>query len=206
MSGKIDLKKQLGKLYTPPSKEAVLVTAPPQQMLAIDGAGDPNNSVAWESAVATLYGLSYTIKFALKKRGTTPDYGVMPLEGLWGLVDGVVYSPNAPRDLWRWTALIVQPDFVTADDVEAAKVALARKKPEARVADVRVERMDEGLAAQIMHLGPYADEWPTIERLHAFIEAQGYTPHGKHHEVYLSDPSKSAPEKMKTILRHPVTK
>lgn len=204
MADKVDLKKQLGKLYAPPASGAVLATVPRQQFLAIEGAGDPNNSVEWQSAVATLYGLSYTIKFALKKRGTTPDYGVMPLEGLWGLADGVPYSPNAPRELWRWTALIVQPDFVTPDDVEAARAALGKKKSDARPHDARLDSMEEGQAAQIMHLGPYADEWPTIERLHAFITDEGLTPHMRHHEIYLSDPERTAPAKMKTILRHPV--
>lgn len=206
MAGKLDLKKQLGKLYAPPSTGAALVTVPRQQLLAITGAGDPNNSAQWQSAMETLYGLSYTIKFSLKKRGATPDYGVMPLEALWRLADGIPYSPDAPRELWRWTAFIVQPDFVTADDVDAARVALAKKKPEARPSDAILDSMQEGLAAQIMHLGPYAEEWPTIERLHAFIAEQGFTPRMDHHEIYLSDPGRTAPAKMKTILRQPVTR
>lgn len=206
MPDKLDLKKQLDKLYAPPSKEAVLVTVPRLQILRIDGAGDPNNSPLWESAMETLYGLSYTIKFALKKQGATPDYSVMPLEGLWYLAGDAPYSPDAPRELWRWSAFIVQPDFVTPIDLDAARVAVAKKKPAARPNDAHLDTLKEGLAAQIMHLGPYAEEQPTIDRLHAFIDAQGYTPHGRHHEIYLSDPNRTAPAKMKTILRHPVRK
>lgn len=203
MGDKLDLKKALGALYTPSAKTPSLVTAPRLQILAISGAGDPNNSPEWQSAAETLYPLSYTLKFMIKKAGGS-DYSVMPLEAFWWVADGGVYDPNAPRTNWRWRALIVQPDFVTAEQVEQAKLEVARKKPAARVGEVAFESMEEGLVAQLMHIGPYSAEWPNIERLHQFIEEQGYRPRGDHHEVYLSDPSRTAPERMKTILRHAV--
>lgn len=202
MTEKLDLRKQLGKLYAPSAKEPSLVVAPRLQILAIDGAGDPNGSATWESAMNTLYGLSYTLKFALKKEGV--DYGVMPLEGFWWLAEGGVYDPAAPRDNWRWRVFIVQPDFIAATHVDAARAALAAKKPDARTDDLFFTSIEEGLVAQLLHVGPYADEPPNIERLHRFIAEQGYTPRGDHHEVYLSDPSRTEPAKMKTILRHAV--
>jgi len=202
MSEKLDLKKSLGKLYTPSAKEPSLVVAPRLQILALEGAGDPNTSPEWQSAVETLYGLSYTLKFALKKEGY--DYGVMPLEAFWWVEGGSAYDPTAPRDNWRWRAFIVQPDFVTLAHVESAQKALAAKKPSVRPCDAQFDAIEEGIVAQLMHIGPYSTELPNIERLHRFIVEQGYHFRGDHHEVYLSDPSRTAPEKMKTILRHAV--
>jgi hypothetical protein len=202
MSTKIDPRKNLGKLYAPSAKEPSLFVAPRLQILAMEGAGDPNNSPAWQSAAETLYSLSYTLKFALKKEGF--DYGVMPLEAFWWVADGGVYDPSAPRANWRWRAFIVQPDFVTAAHVEAAQQAVAAKKPSARPQDVRFDAIEEGLVAQLMHIGPYSAEWPNIERLHKFVADQGYRLRGDHHEVYLSDPNRTEPARMKTILRHAV--
>lgn len=202
VSTKLDLKKSLGKLYAPSAKAPSLVVAPRLQVLAIEGAGDPNSAPAWKTAVETLYGLSYTLKFALKKEGL--DYGVMPLEAFWWVADGTAYDPGAPRDKWRWRALIVQPEFVTATHVESAQAVLAVKKPAARPFDAQFATLEEGPVAQLLHLGPYADELPNIDRLHRYINEHGYTFRGNHHEVYLSDPSRTAPEKMKTILRHAV--
>lgn len=201
MATKLDLKKSLGKLYAPSAKEPSLVIAPRLQILAIDGAGDPNNSLEYSSAVETLYGLSYTIRFAWKALGT--EYSVMPLEGFWWVADGS-YERDAPRDNWRWRIFIVQPDFVTEADLAAAQQSLAKKKPDLRPHDARLDAIEEGLVAQLMHIGPYSAEWPNIERLHHFIEGQGMRPRGLHHEVYLSDPRRVAPEKLKTILRHAV--
>ncbi len=199
---KIDLKKTLHPLYSPPANRCVLVTVPPLQVLAVDGQGDPNTAQAFQDAVQALYALSYTLKFALKARGGTPDYGVMPLEALWWL-PGTDFNFEGRKDEWMWRAFIVQPDFVLPEQVEAARQEAARKKNPPALARVRFERFEEGLCAQTMHIGPYAAEGPTIARLHAFIVESGHRLTGRHHEIYLSDPARSAPEKMKTVIRQP---
>lgn len=205
---KLDLKKDLKHLYNPTHKQVSEVTVPPMCYVMIDGAGDPNNSPTFEAATATLYGLSYTLKFASKKE-LGIDYSVMPLEGMWWVNDysgPVDLSPNADRSGWRWTLMIMQPEHITPPMFEAAVVALRKKKNPANLDSVRFECYDEGLSAQIMHIGPYSAEQPTIERLHDYIITQGYQLRARHHEIYLSDPRKSAPEKMKTVLRQPMEK
>ncbi|MBZ0290447.1 MAG: GyrI-like domain-containing protein [Anaerolineae bacterium] len=205
---KRDLKKELKHLYNPTHKQASEVVVPPMWYVMIDGAGDPDHSPTFEAAMATLYGLTYTLKFASKKE-LGIDYGVMTLEGLWW-VDGhngaVDLSPEADRSGWRWTAMIMQPNHITPPLFDAAVEALRKKKNPPNLEAVRFECYDEGLSAQIMHIGPYSAEQPTIERLHGYILEQGYQLRGKHHEIYLSDPRKTAPEKMKTVLRQPMAK
>ncbi|MGZ8770413.1 MAG: GyrI-like domain-containing protein, partial [Aeromicrobium sp.] len=132
------------------------------------------------------------------------DYGVMPLEGLWWVPDMSTFT-TADKSAWDWTMMIMQPDQVTPDLLEQARVKAAAKNPLEAISRVRLERFGEGTAAQVMHTGPYATEGPTIQRLHAFIDEQGYERTGKHHEIYLSDPRRAAPEKLKTIVRQPVT-
>ena len=175
------------------------------QFLMVDGAGDPNLSQAYQDAVAALFSLSYTLKFMAKKAAPGIDYGVMPLEGLWWTVDRAAFSPER-KDLWQWTALIMQPDFISAAMVDRARVELQRRKDLPALADVRFGPLAEGTAAQILHIGPYAAEQPTIAKLHQYINDNGYQPSGKHHEIYLSDPRKAAPEKLKTIIRQPIVK
>jgi hypothetical protein len=155
-------------------------------------------------AVETLYAVAYALKFARKRDGSVPDYKVMPLEGLWWL-DGEPFTPGWKERL-TWTLLIRQPVDVTAELVEEARRQVARKKKGLPALDaLRLESLSEGWCAQIMHLGPYADEEPTGRRLHASIAERGYTPRGKHHEVYLDDPRRTPPEKLRTVLRQPVT-
>jgi hypothetical protein len=199
---KLDLKKDLKHLYNPPSKQVVEVVVPPMQFIQIDGAGDPNDSPTFQAATETLYGLSYSLKFTSKKT-LGIDYGVMPLEGLWWLDEGI-FDLDIDRSHWRWTLMIMQPDHITPELFAGAVRALREKKNPANLDAARFVRFDEGLAAQVMHIGPYSTEMPTVERVHQFIEAAGYRPRGKHHEIYLSDPNRAAPDKMKTVLRQPM--
>jgi hypothetical protein len=200
---KLDLKKDLHDLYDAP-REPVMVTVPPMNFLMVDGEGDPKTSTAYMESIEVLYGLSFTLKFMLKKADGT-DYGVLPLEGLWWSEDMSSFILDA-RGKWKWTSMIMQPPMVTAELVERAMAELKRKKDPPALPKVRFERYDEGLCAQVMHIGPYSEERPTVERLHTFIEAQGYELRGKHHEIYLGDPRKAKPEKLKTIIRQPAAR
>jgi hypothetical protein len=198
---KIDFRKTLKHLYSASAKELALVEVPSMKFFWADGQGDPN-SPQFQSAVELLYGLSYALKFALKKKGK--EYSVPPLEGLWWM-EGIEGFDVERREEWRWSAMIMQPDFVTEEMVTRARQELAAKRGEPTQA-VRFEPFSEGLSAQILHLGPYSAEGPTIEKLHRFVEAQGYRLRGRHHEIYLGDPRRSAPEKLKTLIRHPIRK
>ncbi|HZS88067.1 MAG TPA: GyrI-like domain-containing protein [Chloroflexota bacterium] len=198
---KIDVKKQLKHLYEP-SQDVTVVDVPPMHFLMIDGHGDPNTSADYADAIAALYALSYAIKFLVKKSAAAIDYGVMPLEGLWWADDPAVFVAARKAD-WDWTMMIMQPDCVTSTTVAEARAQAAHKDLPA-LPRLRFETYHEGLAAQIMHIGPYAAEGPTIERLHRFIAEHGYRLMGKHHEIYLSDPRRTAPERMRTVLRQPM--
>jgi hypothetical protein len=202
---KVDLKKRLSHLYNPSATEVAVVEVPALQFLMIDGAGDPNTAQEYKEAIEALYGVAYTLKFLLKKEQGL-DYPVMPLEGLWWTPDMREFSAEH-KEHWLWTMMIMQPEEVTAAHFEQARAQVQRKKDSPALAKLRLEQFHEGLAAQIMHIGPYAAEAPTIARLHAFIREQGYAFDGtrqKHHEIYLSDPRRAAPEKMKTVLRQPI--
>ena len=187
-----------------PKKEPALVAVPSMSFLMVDGEGDPRDSPAYQQAMEALYGLSFTVKFALRKAKGI-DYKVMPLEGLWWSDDMDSFILDA-RGKWKWTSMIMQPTMVAAEDIEKAKAELQRKKDPPALPRVRFESYDEGPSAQILHVGPYSAERPTIERLHAFIEEQGYERRGKHHEIYLGDPRRADPSKLRTILRQPVAK
>jgi hypothetical protein len=198
----IDYKKELKHLYAPSAKEPALVDVPPLHFLMIDGQGDPNTAPEYAAAVETLYTLAYALKFMVKRGPTGVDYTVMPLEGLWWGA-GIDWHDAGQRADWQWTMMIMQPEHVTAELFAQALAETRKKKPELALDRVHFERYDEGSAAQIMHIGPYAIEGPTVARLHAFIEQQGHTLRGKHHEIYLGDPRKSAPEKLRTVIRQP---
>ncbi|MFQ5400452.1 MAG: GyrI-like domain-containing protein [Anaerolineae bacterium] len=200
---KIDLKKELKPLYRPSAKKMAFIDVPQMNYLMVDGRGDPNTSQAYQEAVEALYALAYTLKFMMKKGRVGQDYVVMPLEGLWWVDDMEMFSME-DKDSWQWTAMILQPDPVTQAMLEQAVGEVIRKKNPAAIGRVRLESWAEGLAAQIMYIGPYAEEAPTIAMLHQFIEDNGYTLRGKHHEIYLSDPRRTAPERLKTIIRQPV--
>lgn len=200
-NGKLDLRKQYKKYYSPSAKAFEMIEIPSLQYLMIDGHGDPNTSPLYQDAIQTLYSLSYTLKFNLKAQGN--DYTVMGLEGLWWMPDMSAFSLERKSD-WDWTAMILQPDFITPAHVDQAKTqALSRgKAPLAE--NTRLETFSEGLCAQILYFGPYANEGPAIARMHEYIKENGYILSGKHHEIYLSDVRKVAPEKNRTILRQPV--
>lgn len=197
----IDLKRSLKPFYTASTSKPAMVDVPALNTLMVDGTGDPN-SPAFQEAVGFLYSVAYTLKFAFKK-GKAIDYPVMALEGLWCADDPAVFV-SGPRDEWKWTILIVVPEVVTGEDVAEAAAAAKKKTKFPRFPEVRFEKFAEGKAAQVMHIGPYAAEGPTIERLHRFIAEQGYRLRGWHHEIYLGDPRRAAPEKLKTIIRQPV--
>jgi hypothetical protein len=201
-----DLVKQLKPLYAPSAKHPSIVEVPGLAFLMVDGRGDPNSSEAYQDAIGALYGIAYTLKFALKKDDLERDFKVTPLEGLWW-ADAERPSMDelqADRGAWNWTMMIAVPDAVTAAEVAAAVEAAARRRPLPAAGRLRIERFDEGHAAQIMHIGPYADEAPTIERLHDFAAEQGYELRGRHHEINLGDPRRTAPERLKTVIRHPL--
>jgi hypothetical protein len=199
MAEKIDFVKHDKALYQP-KETPVFVTVPAFEFLAVDGQGDPNTSEEYASAVSALYTMAYTLKFAVKKEGGT-DYGVLPLEGLWWADDPLDFT-RGNKSGWRWTMMIRQPVAVST-----AQLTAAREKAKAKagtVADrVSLVTLDEGECAQLLHRGPYADEGPNIARLHEFIEANGRQLRGKHHEIYLSDPTRTKPDKMRTVLRQP---
>lgn len=198
---KLDLKKTLKHLYGPSAKEAVEINVPTMNFIMIDGKGDPNTAKEYREAIEALYQLSYALKFKVKKE-LEIDYGVMPLEGLWWVANMEDFSAD-DKDAWLWTMMIMQPEMVGNELVTEAMTEVRKKKAPAALDKARFEEFDEGWAVQIMHIGPYAAEAPTIERLHGWIAEHGYTRRGKHHEIYLSDPRRSAPEKLKTIIRQP---
>jgi hypothetical protein len=200
---KIDLKKELRHLYNPSAREVVVVDVPPMNFLMIDGRGDPNTAQEYQDAIEPLYAVSYTLKFMIKKSGTAIDYAVMPLEGLWWTDDMSQFSVEN-KDIWQWTAMVMQPEYVTKDLFTEALTQVEKKKNPPALSKIRFESFHEGLSAQVMHIGPYAAEGPTVEKLHDFIKENGYELSGKHHEIYLTDPRKSAPDKMRTVIRQPV--
>ena len=198
---KIDLKRELHELYTARRKPGV-VDVPELKFLIIDGHGDPNTSADYGHAIEALYSVAYTLKFTLKKEGSL-DFPVMPLEGLWWSekTDDFIAGRKAS---WSWTAMLLQPDVVTDELVADATDAASDKRALPAAGLLRLESFSEGLSAQVLHVGPYADEEPTITRLHDFIAEEGYVRRGKHHEIYLGDPRRSAPDRLRTIVRQPI--
>ena len=199
---KIDFKKELKHLYKPSAKSVGRVTVPGMNFLMIDGQGDPNTSQEFQDAVEALYPVAYTLKFMVKKGDMAIDYGVMPLEGLWWSDDMSAFSANR-KEAWKWTLMIMQPEFITLAMFEEAIEQVRLKKNPVSLSQLRFESFEEGEAAQIMHIGPFSDEGPTIEKVHAFIESSGKERRSKHHEIYLSDTRKADPAKWKTVIRQP---
>lgn len=199
---KVDFKKELKELYNSPKKN-VLVDVPEMNYLMIDGKGDPNSSADFQNAIEALYSVSYATKFLSKKNGF--DYVVMPLEALW-YMDNMADFMNSPKDDWFWTAMIMQPKQITNEMILEAIETVRKKKGFAALDKLRFEAYNEGLSAQILYVGPFDDEHPTIVSLHEFAETNGCSISGKHHEIYLSDFRKVEPSKLKTIIRQPVLK
>ena len=201
---KIDYKKQLKHLYGPSARKVEIVDVPQMNFFMVDGEGDPNTSKSFGDAIEALYPLAYTLKFMVKKGEIGIDYGVLPLEALWWADDMSAFT-TGNKDAWKWTVMLMQPAFITSAMVEEATEEVRRRKKPVSLPLVRFEAFREGKAAQIMHIGPFSDEGPTIEKVHLFIENNGSRRVGKHHEIYLSDIRRAAPEKWKTIVRQPMS-
>ncbi|MBB3187404.1 GyrI-like domain-containing protein [Microbacter margulisiae] len=201
---KRDFKKELKAIYDCPAITPVSVTIPGMNYLMIDGQGNPNTSPAYQEAIETLFSVSYTLKFMIKKAPNGSDYGVLPLESLWWTENGM--PPDMEhKELWHWTAMIMQPEFITKELLdEAIKQIKTKKKDLPALQKMRFEYFEEGACVQIMHIGPYAAEQPTITQLYEFMAQKDVGFNGKHHEIYLSDIRKASPEKLKTIIRQPV--
>jgi hypothetical protein len=210
----LDLKKEFKYLYAPSAKKVEIVKVPRLQFAMIDGAiekgSEPESSPEFAEATQALYGIAYTLKFMFKKRKTKAvDYPVMALEGLWWVEDG--NFDITIKDNWFYTLMILQPDIVTQDVFEGGLAEVRRKRGDsAALSRLRLATFEEGMCAQMMHIGPYATEPATTERMHEFMRESGYRDcvslGGKHHEIYLGDPRKADPAKLKTVLRHPVEK
>jgi hypothetical protein len=200
---KIDLKKDLKTFYNAPAKAVVQIEVPLFRYLMVNGIGDPNTSKAYTEAIEALFSVSYTAKFILKKGPQQIDYAVMPLEGLWWADDMSKFTTR-DKAKWQWTAMIMQPDFVPKEVLATALAEVRKKKNLPGVERLRLEELAEGRCAQVLHVGPFSEEGPTIERLHEFIGSRGAARAGKHHEIYLSDIRRAAPSRWKTILRQPM--
>jgi hypothetical protein len=208
-TAKLDLRKQYKHLYQPGAKKVEVVDVPAFQFAMVDGkieAGHmPGISPVFQAAVEALYGISYTLKFNSKLSRENPiDYTVMALEGLWWVEEGV-FDITRPGE-WCWTAMILQPDHITPEMFRQGLAQLRKKKDSPTLDLLRFETFHEGLSLQIMHVGPYAEEPATVEKIHAFTRENGYRLRGRHHEIYLGDPRRSDPAKLKTVLRQPVSR
>ena len=200
---KIDHKKEYKEWFTASATQPKLVDLPPLDYLMIDGHGDPNTAPAYQQAIEAMYAMAYGLKFRVKKGEAGVDFTVMPLEGLWWVPDMNLFSKSR-KDDWDWTMLILQPPVVTAEFFQTVLAETRRKKPLPALDRIRFESYHEGRSAQILYIGPYSAEGPTIQKLHSFIESQGSMRRGKHHEIYFSDPRRSAPDKLRTIIRQPI--
>lgn len=199
---KIDVKKQFPLLYRVSSKHVAEVKVPQLRYLMIDGVGDPNSSPEYTRAIEALYSVSYVTKFAVKRGSLGIDYGVMPLEGLWWADDWASYT-TTDKSKWKWTMMILQPHFVPGEIILQAIDDVFSKKALPAVKELRLKEFHEGRCAQILHIGPFSEEGPTIEKVHHFIDERSVK-RGLHHEIYLSDIRRAAPENWKTIIRQPL--
>jgi hypothetical protein len=200
--GRIDLKKELKELYKASARKVSQVSVPTLKYLMIDGKGDPNNSQEYSEAIEALFSVSYAAKFCVKKGAQKLDYAVMPLEGLWWAEDWSAFVAG-DKARWQWTMMILQPSFVPNKTIEDAIATVRKKKELPALRKLRLEEFSEGKCAQILHVGPFSGEGPTIQILHEYILGHGRLA-GKHHEIYLSDVRRADPTKWKTILRQPM--
>ena len=205
---KLDFKKAWVHLYKPSEKTPSIIDVPRMKFLMIDGAGDPNTSQQFREAVQALYGVAYTIKFSYKKERKPKgffDFVVPPLEGLWWM-DGDGEFDQEKKAAWRWTLMIMQPEYVTKTKVKQATQTLQKRNGDAALPLIRFEAFKEGKCVQIFHRGSYANEGPNIAKMETFAKERNFSFCGKHHEIYMSDPRRVKPERWKTILRHPIEK
>jgi hypothetical protein len=202
-----DFKKEYKYLYTPKPGKPGIVEVPDFKYIMIDGQGYPGTSEEFCRKMQVLYGLAYTIKFGMKLDKENPfDFKVAACSGLWHADDMTAFAEEGRKEEWKWTIMILQPDQVNTAIFEKAKEELKKKKNPPDIDRVYFKVYQEGLCAQVMHIGPYDREKPTIEMLHKFFKDRGYTFNGRHHEIYLGDPRRTQPEKLKTIIRQPIKK
>lgn len=200
---KSDFKKLIPS-YSAKHGEFSVVTVPPLQFLMIDGHGDPNSAQAYKDALTTLYPVAYKLKF-FSKNELDKDYGVMPLEALWWADDMESFTSARDKSQWDWTLMNLVPDWITHEHFDAAREVVAKKGEAPALDELRLGPLEEGMSVQTLHIGSYDDEAPVLEEMHnSFIPGQSLVMTGKHHEIYLGDPRRTAPEKLKTILRQPV--
>lgn len=204
MADKVDFKKTLDGYRAKRGKFRIL-NVPETRYLMIDGMGDPNASAEYAAALAALYPVAYTLKF-VSKRELGRDYVVPPLEGLWWADDMELFTSRRDKSQWRWTMMLMTPEWVTEHMFEDALAAVRAKGAPEGLDAVRLEALTEGRCVQTLHVGSFDNEGPVLETLHReFVPAHGLQLAGRHHEIYLSDPRRTAPEKLRTILRQPVT-
>ncbi len=200
---KVDLKKSIAA-YTAPRGAFQDIEVPPMRYLMVDGHGDPNSTPEYGDAVAALFGVAYKLKF-FSKNELDRDYVVMPLEGLWWSDDMATFTTQRDKSRWSWTMLNLVPDWIDAGDVERAREAVAAKGVAPAVERLRLAELVEGRCVQTLHVGSFDDEAPVLDELHhRVIPEAGLRMRGLHHEIYLADPRRTAPEKLRTILRQPV--
>ncbi|PLX82177.1 MAG: hypothetical protein C0616_02830 [Desulfuromonas sp.] len=200
---KIDFNKELKEYYKCSAKKVVECIVPEMNFLMVDGMGEPGAS-DHQAAIDVLFSVAYTLKFMVKKSPAAIDYGVMPLEGLWWAEDMSDFV-EGNKSNWIWRMMIMQPALITATMVDSAMDAVSGKKDLPALPNLRFESFNEGLSAQILHVGPFSEEGPTVEKLHEFIQGNGGELTGKHHEIYLSDIRRADPRNWKTIIRQPMT-
>lgn len=202
MAEKIDFKRSLDA-YRAPRGGFRVVEVPELRYLMIDGSGDPNADPSYGAALAALYPVAYAMKFASKRLGR--DYVVPPLEGLWWADDMESFTGARDKSRWRWTMMLMVPPWIGAESFAEAREAVAAKGAPERLPEVRLDPLAEGLCVQTLHVGSFDDEGPVLERMHhGFIPERGLRMTGRHHEVYLSDPRRTAPDELRTLLRQPV--
>jgi len=200
---KVDFKKEWKHLYQPSNKDFQVIEVPEMTFLKVDGHGDPNSAPEYTAAIEALYAVAYKIKFFSKKEGK--DYVVPPLEGLWWAEDMDNFATERDKSQWDWTMMIMTPEWISGERVKDVREEVAKVKDNPALGKLRWEPYLEGLSVQIMHIGSYDDEGPVLARLHAeWMPSNGYTFNGLHHEIYLSDPRRVDPHKLKTILRQPI--
>lgn len=200
---KIDFKKEMKEYFNPSKKAPSIIDIPERRYIMMSSMGDPNTSDAFADGIEALFSVSYTLKFMVKKGKMQIDYGVLPLEGLWWCDDMAQFSTKH-KELWKWTIMIMQPDFITSEMYNEAIQTVKKKKKLNKIDDLSLETYTEGLSVQMMHIGPFSTESVTLDKMVDIMASEGLIKSGRHHEIYLNDFRKIAPEKMKTILRQPV--
>jgi hypothetical protein len=206
---KLDLRKELRYLCAPSARKVEIVDVPNFNFAMIDGEirpdETPGTSQEYQNAIGALYGASFTLKFMSKlRKKNSIDYPVMALEGLWWTESGE-FDFNR-KEPWKWTMMIMQPQHITREMFQDALEQVRKKRENPALPKIRLEGFHEGLSMQIMHIGPYSEEAHTIAKMHEFARENGFNVNGKHHEIYLGDPRRAKPEKLRTILRHPISK